>query len=88
MRRYSLNIYNTKFTVEELKEGLHILTPRQELVLRKRLAWGYDRVYTLEEIGRELGVSRERIRQIEYRAVNKLIEHLYLERERGSEVVR
>jgi RNA polymerase primary sigma factor len=48
------------------------LTPREEKVIRMRFGIGETEVYTLEEIGKEMGVTRERIRQIEAKAVLKL----------------
>ena len=48
------------------------LTPREERVLRMRLGIGLDTDYTLEEIGQEFSVTRDRIRQIEAKALRKL----------------
>jgi RNA polymerase primary sigma factor len=48
------------------------LTPREEKVIRMRFGIGETETYTLEEIGKEMGVTRERIRQIEAKAVLKL----------------
>ena len=48
------------------------LTPREERVLRKRLGIELDTDYTLEEIGQEFSVTRDRIRQIEAKALRKL----------------
>ena len=50
------------------------LTPREEKILRKRFGIGYSGDATLEDIGRDLGVTRERIRQIESKALRKLRE--------------
>ena len=51
---------------------LSLLSPRESKVLRMRYGIGYRRRYTLEEIGRVLDVTRERIRQIEDTALRKL----------------
>jgi|GEM_PF-673571 len=51
---------------------LSTLSPREEVILRKRFGIGSGKKYTLKELGMELGVSRERIRQIETRALRKL----------------
>ena len=59
-------------TAELIERMLATLTPREEKVLRKRFGIGEKRGQTLEEIGREFGVTRERIRQIEAKALEKL----------------
>ncbi len=56
----------------ELERALAPLSDREREVLRLRYGLGTDREYTLEEIGRRLSVTRERIRQIESRALQKL----------------
>jgi RNA polymerase primary sigma factor len=48
------------------------LTPREERILRMRFGIGMDRDHTLEEVGRTFNVTRERIRQIEAKALAKL----------------
>jgi RNA polymerase primary sigma factor len=51
---------------------LSTLGPREEIILRKRFGIGERRAHTLEELGEEFGVTRERIRQIEAKALRKL----------------
>jgi RNA polymerase primary sigma factor len=51
---------------------LSSLTPREELVLRKRFGIGQEQEHTLEEVGQSFDVTRERIRQIEAKALRKL----------------
>ena len=51
---------------------LEQLTEREERVLRKRFGIGYNQTYTLEEVGRDFDLTRERIRQIEAKALEKL----------------
>ncbi|MGH7273411.1 MAG: sigma-70 family RNA polymerase sigma factor, partial [Nitrospiria bacterium] len=51
---------------------LHTLTPREEEVIRMRFGIGVSREHTLEEVGHHLSVTRERIRQIEFKALKKL----------------
>ncbi len=57
---------------EQLSEVLHSLTPREEKVLRLRFGLEDGRSRTLEEVGKEFNVTRERIRQIEAKALRKL----------------
>jgi RNA polymerase primary sigma factor len=55
-----------------IEEALAPLTEREQEVLRLRFGLATDREHTLAEVGRRLGLSRERVRQIEARAVAKL----------------
>lgn len=48
------------------------LSPKEEMVIRKRFGIGEDSPHTLEEVGQEFDVTRERIRQIEVKAIRKL----------------
>ncbi|NLU32060.1 MAG: RNA polymerase sigma factor RpoD [Clostridiaceae bacterium] len=57
---------------EQLIDVLDTLTPREEKVLRLRFGLDDGRARTLEEVGREFNVTRERIRQIEAKALRKL----------------
>lgn len=57
---------------EIIRELFHGLTPREEKVIRMRFGIGETDSFTLDEIGKEFGVTRERIRQIEAKAVIKL----------------
>ena len=57
---------------EQLQEVLSTLTPREEKVLKLRFGLEDGRTRTLEEVGREFNVTRERIRQIEAKALRKL----------------
>ena len=57
---------------EQLMEVLDTLTPREEKVLRLRFGLEDGRSRTLEEVGKEFNVTRERIRQIEAKALRKL----------------
>ena len=57
---------------EQLMNVLETLTPREEKVLRLRFGLDDGRARTLEEVGKEFNVTRERIRQIEAKALRKL----------------
>ena len=57
---------------EQLINVLDTLTPREEKVLRLRFGLDDGRARTLEEVGKEFNVTRERIRQIEAKALRKL----------------
>lgn len=57
---------------EQLNEVLHTLTPREEQVLKLRFGLEDGRQRTLEEVGQQFNITRERIRQIEAKALRKL----------------
>jgi len=57
---------------QRLDEILTSLTPREARILRLRFGLQDGRSYTLEEVGRKFGLTRERIRQIEHEALDRL----------------
>ncbi len=57
---------------DRVKSILMTLSPREEKIIRLRFGIGEEAEYTLEEIGKRFNVSRERIRQIEKKALNRL----------------
>ena len=57
---------------EEIKKSLDRLTDREATVLRLRYGIGTSHDHTLEEVGRSMGLTRERVRQIESAAIRKL----------------
>ncbi len=59
---------------DRTREALSTLSPREEKILRMRFGIEEDNEYTLEEIGKVFNITRERIRQIEARALKKLKE--------------
>ena len=63
-----------KSTAKWLKNIFQVLTPREEKVVRLRFGIGVDEAWTLEQVGRSMSVTRERIRQIEAVALKKLKE--------------
>ncbi len=64
-------VVNSKLS-EQIAQVLAELTPREEQVLRKRFGIGEKSDHTLEEVGKLFNVTRERIRQIEAKALRKL----------------
>ena len=57
---------------EQIQRVLRTLTPKEEKVIRMRFGIGAERDHTLEEVGRHLSITRERVRQIEAKALRKL----------------
>ena len=57
---------------QEVRKVLATLTPREEKVIRMRFGIEEEEEYTLEEVGQNFGLTRERIRQIEKEALSKL----------------
>ena len=57
---------------QQLIDTLNTLDPREEMVLRRRYGLDDGRPRTLEDVGKEFGVTRERVRQIESKALRKL----------------
>ena len=55
-----------------IKDALSTLTPREEQILKMRFGIGFETTFTLDEIGKHFRLTRERIRQIEKRALEKL----------------
>ena len=68
------NVANSAL-VEQARRVLATLTPREERVLRMRFGIGEKSDHTLEEVGHDFDVTRERIRQIEAKALRKLRHH-------------
>ncbi|TFG77331.1 MAG: RNA polymerase sigma factor RpoD/SigA [Thermodesulfobacteriales bacterium] len=63
----------TKATlIIKIKDALSILTPREEQILKMRFGIDYETTFTLDEIGKHFELTRERIRQIEKRSLEKL----------------
>jgi RNA polymerase primary sigma factor len=68
---------------EQTRRVLSTLTTREEKVLRMRFGIGEESDHTLEEVGAEFGVTRERIRQIEAKVHEKIRSHDKAERLRN-----
>ena len=66
---------------EEIEELLNILPEREQEVIRMRFGMNGERVYTLEEVGQKMNLTRERIRQIESKALRRLRQRM---REKGQ----
>ena len=71
-RRLKIGAASFMLLKEQLVEVLSTLTEREEKVLRLRFGLDDGRSRTLEEVGKEFDVTRERIRQIEAKALRKL----------------
>ena len=65
-------IINRKALKASIEEVLETLTPKEAEVIRKRFGLGETKALTLEEIGKQYDVTRERIRQIEAKAIRKM----------------
>jgi RNA polymerase primary sigma factor len=57
---------------EKISDILHTLLPREEQIIRMRFGIGFDKDKTLEEVGKHFSITRERVRQIEVKAMRKL----------------
>jgi len=78
------DIATTQTLKDEVQRVLEsVLTPRERLVLQLRFGLGNGQPHPLEQVGRELGITRERVRQIEAGALAKLRQPPVLERLRG-----
>jgi RNA polymerase primary sigma factor len=78
------DIATTQTLKDEVQRVLEsVLTPRERLVLQLRFGLGSGQAHPLEQVGRELGITRERVRQIEAGALAKLRQPPVLERLRG-----
>ncbi len=64
--------HDTHVRLKWLSDALGELSSREQVVIRQRRLEGDGDGVTLEELGKELGVSKERVRQIEQRALSKL----------------
>ncbi len=65
------HVHRSELT-QQLDRILGTLTPREQTVIKLRFGIGYDEASTLEQVGQSLSVTRERIRQIEAKALKKL----------------
>jgi RNA polymerase primary sigma factor len=66
------DVVSTSMLRHDLDEVMDILTPREKNVIYMRFGLDGGKTYTLEELGEQLGVTRERVRQIEVKALTKL----------------
>ncbi len=57
---------------KNIEKALSSLSSREQVIIKKRFGLGDDSPHTLEEVGNEFDVTRERVRQIEVKAIRKL----------------
>lgn len=69
---FTEDVYMESMVRETIEKCLSTLSPKEQNVLKLRLGWDNGRKYTLDEIGKMYGVTRERIRQIENKTIRKL----------------
>ena len=72
-----------RILADQVKEILNDLTPKERKILEMRHGLADGVMHTLEEVGREFGVTRERIRQIEAKALERIRQHENVERLRN-----
>jgi len=63
-----------------INESISVLSPREQKILKMRFGLSGERTHTLEDVGQEFGVTRERIRQIEAKALERIREHRVLKK--------
>ena len=66
------SITDRETLTKKIRDALTVLTPRENEILRMRYGLDHNETLTLDELGREFGITRERIRQIEKAAIEKL----------------
>ena len=72
-----------RILAERVGEVLNDLSPKEQMILKMRFGIGSGITYTLEEVGKEFGVTRERIRQIEAKALEKIRQNDKLQKLKG-----
>lgn len=85
MESVSPEVLAVTSTLKDEMQGVlkSVLTPRERIVLQLRFGLADGQAYSLEQVGRKLSITRERVRQIEKRALAKLRQPPVLERLRG-----
>jgi len=76
-------VASRKLLADQIRAVLADLSAREQKILRMRFGLDDGVTHTLEEVGKEFGVTRERIRQIEAKALEKIREHEHIERLKG-----
>ena len=73
------NEFDESLSLEKVHDALNALTKREREVISYRFGFDSYEESSLEDVGKRIGISRERIRQIEAKAMRKMVDYLYRE---------
>ena len=78
-------IVSSKILSEELRKVVESLNPREKKIIEMRFGLIDGVTHTLEEVGKEFGITRERVRQIEAKALERMRENISISKIRDLE---